>query len=56
VVLAEYRARFGYNRPAGPHVHWPVFYRGGRTLSWLKVKQRDYRAGERGWNQRPEPV
>ena len=23
-------------------------YRGGRTLSWLKVKQRDYRAGERG--------
>ncbi len=25
-------------------------YRGGRTLSWLKVKQRDYRAAERGWD------
>ena len=25
-------------------------YRGGRTLSWLKVKQRDYRAEERGWD------
>jgi bifunctional non-homologous end joining protein LigD len=26
-------------------------YRGGRTLSWLKVRQRDYRLEERGWNQ-----
>jgi bifunctional non-homologous end joining protein LigD len=25
-------------------------YRGGRTLSWLKVKQQDYRVEERGWN------
>jgi ATP-dependent DNA ligase len=24
-------------------------YRGGRTLSWLKVKQPSYREGERGW-------
>ncbi len=24
-------------------------YRGGRTLSWLKVKQRVYRVEERGW-------
>jgi ATP-dependent DNA ligase len=24
-------------------------YRGGRTLSWLKVKQQSYREGERGW-------
>ena len=24
-------------------------YKGGRTLSWLKVKQRDYRVEERGW-------
>jgi bifunctional non-homologous end joining protein LigD len=24
-------------------------YRGGRTLSWLKVKQPGYREGERGW-------
>jgi ATP-dependent DNA ligase len=24
-------------------------YRGGRTLSWLKVKQPNYRKGERGW-------
>jgi bifunctional non-homologous end joining protein LigD len=24
----------------------------GRTLSWLKVKQRDYRAEERGWDPR----
>jgi bifunctional non-homologous end joining protein LigD len=27
-------------------------YRGGRTLSWLKVKQRDYRVEERGWEQK----
>ena len=27
-------------------------YRGGRTLSWLKVKQPNYREGERGW----EPI
>ena len=27
-------------------------YRGGRTLSWLKIKQPNYREGERGW----EPV
>jgi ATP-dependent DNA ligase len=26
-------------------------YRGGRTLSWLKVRQREYRVEERGWNQ-----
>lgn len=25
-------------------------YRGGRTLSWRKVKQRDYRVQERGWH------
>ena len=24
-------------------------YRGGRTLSWLKVRQRDYRVDGRGW-------
>jgi ATP-dependent DNA ligase len=24
-------------------------YVGGRTLKWLKVKQREYRVGERGW-------
>jgi ATP-dependent DNA ligase len=28
--------------PASPYV-------GGRTLKWLKVKQRDYRVEERGW-------
>jgi bifunctional non-homologous end joining protein LigD len=27
-------------------------YRGGRTLAWLKVKQRDYRVVERGWYKR----
>jgi ATP-dependent DNA ligase len=27
-------------------------YRGGRTLTWLKVKQRDYRVEERGWDPR----
>ncbi len=27
-------------------------YRGGRTLAWLKVKQRNYREGERGWEPR----
>jgi bifunctional non-homologous end joining protein LigD len=27
-------------------------YRGGRSLSWLKVRQRDYRVEERGWNPR----
>ena len=26
-------------------------YRGGRSLSWLKVRQRDYRLEERGWSQ-----
>jgi bifunctional non-homologous end joining protein LigD len=25
-------------------------YRGGRTLSWLKVRQPDYRVEERGWD------
>ena len=25
-------------------------YVGGRTLKWLKVKQRDYRVAERGWD------
>jgi ATP-dependent DNA ligase len=29
--------------PASPYV-------GGRTLKWLKVKQRDYRVEERGWS------
>ena len=24
-------------------------YVGGRTLKWLKVKQHEYRVGERGW-------
>jgi len=28
------------------------FYVGGRTLKWLKVKQRDYRVEERGWDSR----
>jgi hypothetical protein len=27
-------------------------YVGGRTLIWLKVKQRDYRMEERGWDPR----
>jgi hypothetical protein len=27
-------------------------YRGGRTFSWLKVRQRDYRVEERGWDSR----
>ncbi len=27
-------------------------YVGGRTLKWLKVKQRDYRVEERGWDRR----
>jgi len=27
-------------------------YVGGRTSRWLKVKQRDYRVGERGWEQK----
>jgi hypothetical protein len=27
-------------------------YVGGRTLKWLKVKQRDYRVEERGWDNR----
>jgi bifunctional non-homologous end joining protein LigD len=31
--------------PASPYV-------GGRTLKWLKVKQRDYRVEERGWDSR----
>jgi ATP-dependent DNA ligase len=25
-------------------------YRAGRTLAWLKVKQRDYRVEQRGWH------
>jgi ATP-dependent DNA ligase len=25
-------------------------YVGGRTLSWLKVKQKEYRVEERGWS------
>jgi bifunctional non-homologous end joining protein LigD len=32
--------------PASPYV-------GGRTLKWLKVKQRDYRVEERGWETKP---
>jgi bifunctional non-homologous end joining protein LigD len=28
-------------------------YVGGRTLKWLKVKQRDYRVAERGWDPKP---
>ncbi len=31
--------------PASPYV-------GGRTLKWLKVKQPNYREGERGWEPR----
>jgi len=31
--------------PASPYV-------GGRTLSWLRVKQRAYRVEERGWDSR----
>jgi bifunctional non-homologous end joining protein LigD len=31
--------------PASPYV-------GGRTLKWLKVKQREYRVEERGWDPR----
>jgi bifunctional non-homologous end joining protein LigD len=31
--------------PASPYVS-------GRTSRWLKVKQRDYRVGERGWEQK----
>ena len=31
-------------------------YRGGRTLAWLKVKQRDYRVHERGWSQAAGPA
>ena len=27
-------------------------YRGGRTLFWLKVRQPNYREGERGWDPR----
>jgi hypothetical protein len=27
-------------------------YVDGRTLKWLKVKQRDYRVEERGWDSR----
>ena len=27
-------------------------YAGGQTLKWLKVKQRDYRIEERGWDSR----
>ena len=27
-------------------------YTGGRSLKWLKVKQRDYRVEERGWDSR----
>ena len=33
--------------PAAPYV-------GGRTLRWLKVKQRDYRSAERGWDRTKE--
>jgi bifunctional non-homologous end joining protein LigD len=29
-------------------------YRGGRTLSWLKVKQPEYRVVERGWDPKNE--
>ena len=31
-------------------------YRGGRTLSWLKVRQRDYRVEERRWRQAASPA
>jgi len=34
--------------PASPYV-------GGRTLKWLKVKQPNYRAGERGWQAKNLP-
>jgi len=32
--------------------HPESLYLGGRTLKWLKVKQRDYRVEERGWDAR----
>jgi hypothetical protein len=28
-------------------------YVSGRTLKWLKVKQREYRVEERGWETKP---
>jgi len=40
----------GYEGLAGKDDASP--YRGGRTLSWLKVKQRDYRVEARGWDPR----
>jgi ATP-dependent DNA ligase len=30
-------------------------YKSGRTLSWLKVKQANYREGERGWEPTEKP-
>src|SRR5262245_42729984 len=37
----------GYEGMVGKDESSP--YKGGRTLSWLKVKQPNYREGERGW-------
>lgn len=48
---AEVVAR-GYEGLVGKDETSP--YRGGRTLSWLKVKQPHYREGERGWDPRKE--
>lgn len=38
----------GYERMVGKDPESP--YVPGRTLKWLKVKQRDYRVEERGWS------
>jgi len=40
--------RVGGLRRKGPESK----YTGGRSLKWLKVKQRDYRVKERGWDSR----
>jgi bifunctional non-homologous end joining protein LigD len=42
VVQRGYEGYVAKN-PASP-------YKGGHTLSWLKVKQPDYRVEERGWS------
>ena len=44
------RCSHGYEGLVGKDDASP--YREGRTLSWLKVKQRDYRVEERGWDPR----
>jgi len=44
VIRAEWEGLVAKD-PESPYV-------GGRTLKWLKVKQRDYRVEERGWDSR----